>query len=91
MRLYPVKSIFLLLWGIFAITFSAQAQVTIGSDIPPDSNALLDLKENITGTSSKGIILPRVALTSTTSPSPMAAFANGMVVVYLQHKVYRLS
>lgn len=80
MRLYPVKSIFLLLWGIFAITFSAQAQVTIGSDIPPDSNALLDLKENISGTSSKGIILPRVALTSTTSPSPMAAFANGMVV-----------
>ncbi len=42
------------------------AQVTIGSGNPPNTNALLDLKESGT-TSTKGLLMPRVALISTTS------------------------
>jgi len=58
---------------------SAYAQVTIGSDVSPNSNALLDLNEN--GTSAtKGLLLPRVALTSTVAAAPMSAHVNGMVV-----------
>lgn len=51
-----------------------QAQVTIGSGIAPDQNALLDLKENGSGSSSKGLLLPRVALSSIISSSPLSAY-----------------
>jgi len=54
----------------FTQTIQLRAQVTIGSNDAPDKNALLDLKE--TGTSAtKGLLLPRVALTSKTSYSPL--------------------
>ena len=57
-----------------------QAQVTIGSQEVPDPNALLDLKENVGGTATKGLLLPRVALDSLSSFTPMAAHVAGMVV-----------
>ena len=56
------------------------AQVTVGSQEIPNPNALLDLKENAGGTASKGLLLPRVALASTSSAAPMAAHVQGMVV-----------
>jgi hypothetical protein len=47
---------------LFFLTQSIQAQVTIGSDTEPNKDALLDLKQNNTGSSSKGLLLPRVSL-----------------------------
>lgn len=56
----------LLLSCLLCTMVSVFAQVTIGSDRPPASGALLDLKQtdNATGgvTSTKGFILPRVEL-----------------------------
>lgn len=40
-----IKLAVLLLIGIFFLNTQIQAQVTIGSGIAPDDNALLDLKE----------------------------------------------
>jgi len=57
-----------------------QAQVTIGSGEPPHTDALLELKENNMGTSSKGLLLPRVSLTSTTSFDPLSTHVEGMTV-----------
>lgn len=70
-----------LLLCFIAICFCSitQAQVTIGSNETPNKDALLDLKEN--GTESfKGLLLPRVSLTSTTSSSPLSAHVEGMTV-----------
>ncbi len=59
------------IYSLFAIlllstsTITLQAQVTIGSNNAPSSDALLDLKSNLDGTSAKGLLLPRVKLTST--------------------------
>lgn len=54
------------------------AQVTIGSVLTPNKDALLDLQEE--GTTTKGLLLPRVALQQTTSFAPMQAHTQGMVV-----------
>jgi hypothetical protein len=59
---------------------SGNAQVTIGFDGDPNGNALLDLKENVGGTATKGLLLPRVALTSANLATPMSAHVAGMVV-----------
>ncbi|NDV46776.1 hypothetical protein D0T49_06920 [Paludibacter sp. 221] len=56
--------------------FSATAQVTIGSDAAPNAGALLDLKENADGTSSKGFNLPKVFLVSLTSLQPCLTAAE---------------
>jgi len=64
-----------------AQTIHLNAQVTIGSNNPPDENALLDLKETGT-TSSKGFLLPRVALTSTTSYAPLKNSPEKGMTVY---------
>ncbi|MFV0390881.1 MAG: hypothetical protein ACK5KP_03200 [Paludibacteraceae bacterium] len=58
-----------------------QAQVTMGSNIDPNSNAILDLK-NVANedASTKGLLLPRVALTSTTAYAPLTAHVAAMVV-----------
>lgn len=55
-------------------------QVTIGSDMEPDSNAILEFKQNEDGTSEKGLLLPRVNLRSTTDPFPLSAPVKGMLV-----------
>lgn len=70
----------LLLMLIPGMTTSVHAQVTIGSGTVPDNSALLDLKENSLGTSTKGLLLPRVALQSESSPVPMANHIAGMIV-----------
>ncbi|MBD8389369.1 hypothetical protein [Dysgonomonas sp. BGC7] len=67
-----------LLLGLLSVHL--QAQVTIGSNKPPHNDALLDLKENSGNTSSKGLLLPRVSLSSTVSPSPLSAHTAGMTV-----------
>ena len=45
-----------------SISISIEAQVTIGSSIPPNTGALLDLKTNVNGSSEKGLGLSRVSL-----------------------------
>ncbi len=50
-------------------------QVTIGSNEPPQKNAVLELKSG-----DKGLLLPRLALTSTSSSSPMDAHIQGMLI-----------
>ncbi|NDV70429.1 FISUMP domain-containing protein [Dysgonomonas sp. 25] len=48
-----------------------QAQVTIGSGEKPVAGALLDLKQNANGQSSKGLSMPRVELTDINKLFPM--------------------
>lgn len=57
-----------------------QAQVTIGSGEPPHNDALLDLKEFSNGASSKGLLMPRVSLTSTTLANPLSSHTKGMII-----------
>ncbi len=69
----------LLSLGVFLLLPQlSNAQVTIGSKISPNKNALLDLQEK--GTTTKGLLLPRVALEQTTSFAPMQAHTEGMAV-----------
>lgn len=70
----------LLLIALLAIAIQSYAQVTIGSGHPPHKDALLDLKESIDGTARKGLLLPRVSLTATNDPSPLANHVEGMTV-----------
>ena len=70
----------LLLVVILGMGINSQAQVTIGSGESPNIDALLDLKETNTGTSNKGLLLPRVSLASTASASPLSAHVAGMTV-----------
>ncbi|MDR1503361.1 MAG: hypothetical protein LBT43_13015 [Prevotella sp.] len=60
------------------------SQVTIGSTLPPDNNALLDLKENTEGESSKGLLLPRVTLISLLDPFPLTRHTEGIIVYNIQ-------
>lgn len=53
-----------------------KAQVTIGANTEPNTNAVLDLVSN----ANKGLLLPRVALVATNDPSPMTAHTAGMTV-----------
>lgn len=69
---------------LLLINNSINAQVTIGSEIEPDNNALLDLKEDNNGKSTKGLLLPRVKLANLTSPSPLVQHVEGMLVYNLQ-------
>jgi len=64
----------LLVFPFLLITYLALGQVGIGTT-SPNSDAALD----ITSTSS-GLLLPRLALTNTTSPSPLTTDVAGMVV-----------
>jgi hypothetical protein len=61
-------------------TCAMRAQVTIGSGEEPNADALLDLTENSAGTSTKGLLLPRVSLSSTALASPLSAHVAGMTV-----------
>ena len=66
-----------LLSGLF---LGLQAQVTIGSNDQPNSDALLDMKNKTDGSADKGLLLPRVALSATTSASPLSQHVKGMAV-----------
>jgi hypothetical protein len=66
----------LLLFGLVACSLAMKAQVGISdSGADPDPNAALDISS-----SDKGLLPPRVALSSTSSPSPVGAHVEGMVV-----------
>lgn len=67
-----------LLLSILFVSFSfyIEAQVGIGNT-SPNSDALLDVGTN---TSTKGIRIPRVSLTTTASFSPLSAHVSGMLV-----------
>ncbi|MBD8388333.1 FISUMP domain-containing protein [Dysgonomonas sp. BGC7] len=60
---------------LFAIPTFSYSQVTIGSNIPPTSGALLDLKEGSSlvdnSNSKRGLLLPRVNLSSLNNLYPM--------------------
>ncbi|MFV0471115.1 MAG: hypothetical protein ACK5L7_03640 [Paludibacteraceae bacterium] len=78
-----MNKIFFLLTLFLSISFSEilQAQVTIGSNVEPDGNAILDLKNNANPeTSTKGLLLPRMELESTALATPLTAHVKGMVV-----------
>jgi hypothetical protein len=63
--------------------FPVSAQMRIGSEIAPNASAVLDLNPDNTttaGNSTKGLALPRVALTSASSASPLAGHVKGMTV-----------
>ncbi|NDV46797.1 hypothetical protein D0T49_07025 [Paludibacter sp. 221] len=55
--------------------FNANAQVTIGADRAPNDNAILEL-----ASANKGLLLPRVTLTDTETPSPLNNHVAGMAV-----------
>lgn len=77
------KTILLFVLSVIGILFSwtLQAQVTIGSNIEPDADALLDLKNTANPeASTKGLLLPRVELNSTELASPLTAHVKGMAV-----------
>lgn len=68
------KQILLILGGVFLLNWPvSQSQVTIGHSTSPNSGAILQLKENDNSgvNSSKGLLLPRVALSQTNSMSPI--------------------
>lgn len=75
-----MKKIIFLLTFISITIIHLQAQVTIGSDSPPDKDALLDLKEKSDKSSTKGLILPRVELVSTNLATPLSDHVEGMTV-----------
>jgi hypothetical protein len=72
-----MRKIFLLVIIMIAAgsLFNLQAQVTIGSNAEPNANAVLDLVS-----SNKGLLLPRLALTSTSAAAPLSAHVAGMTV-----------
>lgn len=59
---------------------TVRAQVTIGSGEVPHTSALLDLKEKADGTSNKGFLGPRVALSSPTDQTTIPNPAVGLLV-----------
>lgn len=66
----------LVLACVTACFIGVNAQVTIGNNTEPNTNAVLDLISN----GSKGLLLPRVALVATNDPSPTSAHTAGMTV-----------
>jgi hypothetical protein len=69
-----------LLLVIFGFSQTICSQVTIGSGESPHDDALLDLKENSSGTATKGLLLPRVALVALSDEAPLSAHVKGMLV-----------
>ena len=71
---------FILLFLMIQSVASMQAQIRVGGSTTPSSNAILDLNANDTANGSMGLLLPRVALVSTTNASPLMAHVRGMFV-----------
>jgi hypothetical protein len=91
---------------LFVAPFHSKAQVTIGTDSGPQSGALLDLKEwdvpedSINAPNSKkGILFPKVRLSSDNSLSPLyettqepqMSAAKGMIVYNVNENAARLN
>jgi uncharacterized protein (TIGR02145 family) len=66
---------------LFLIAVNVNGQVRIGGTIKPTYDAILDLNADSTGNANtKGLILPRVALSAANNKAPMALFKAGMLV-----------
>lgn len=74
------KKLLLILILATGIQMQVKAQVTIGSGYEPNTNALLDLRENVDSTSTKGLLLPRVRLEATNLAAPLTVHEKGMTV-----------
>jgi len=72
-----MKSRILFLLAACTFSFAAVAQVKIGGTVPPaiNTDAILELEST-----TKGMILPRVALTGTANFAPLSAHVQGMTV-----------
>ncbi|MCL2597770.1 MAG: hypothetical protein FWD66_09000 [Paludibacter sp.] len=64
------------------------AQVTIGADIAPNSDALLDMTQGVDNLSYKGMLLPRVMLAGTKVSTPLSAHVQGMFVYNMNKNSY---
>lgn len=72
-KLFAIFLVSLLMAGI-----TVMAQVKIGLPAgAPNSSSILDLNA---AAANKGLLLPSVALTSTTSPAPLSSHVSGMMV-----------
>jgi len=65
-----------LLLSAVLLSVPLKAQVTIGDQTAPNTNAVLDLRSN----DKLGLLLPRLALTATNLAAPLSAHVAGMVV-----------
>ena len=71
-----MKKIIIYTLSLVSLMGSIQAQVKIGDNVSTlNANSILELEST-----SKGLLISRVALTNTTSASPLAAHVEGMVV-----------
>jgi len=75
-----VSTLLVSLLLVIQSTANLQAQVRVGGNIVPNQNAILDLNANDTAIGSRGLLLPRVALISTTNPIPLTEHIAGMLV-----------
>lgn len=76
-----MRKIILLFVILSLIGAKAYTQVTIGAGSKPNPDALLDLHENVAdNSSSRGLLMPRVALISTILATPMGNHVAGMTV-----------
>jgi len=66
----------MLLLSAVLLSVPLKAQVTIGDQTAPNTNAVLDLRSN----GNLGLLLPRLPLQSTTLAAPLQAHVAGMVV-----------
>ncbi|GHT61995.1 hypothetical protein FACS189451_05290 [Bacteroidia bacterium] len=82
MREKMKKMLFLMLFLMILGAASVTSQVRIGGNGQPNSTAVLDLNAtDATNNGTKGLALPRVALSSTTTiPSGMGTPVNGLLV-----------
>ncbi|MCL2413631.1 MAG: hypothetical protein FWC94_00035 [Bacteroidales bacterium] len=61
-------------------TANLQAQLRVGGNVAPNPSAVLDLNANDTVIGSRGLLLPRVTLISTTNTAPLMEHIAGMLV-----------
>jgi hypothetical protein len=75
-KLRPLRSLYLIIIMIISVSaYSQNAGISAVGATPPNPAAGLDINF-----SNKGLLLPRIALTSTTSFSPLDAHVAGMVI-----------
>lgn len=75
--------ILFLIFIVSGFVYPAQAQITIGMSKAPNPSALLDLTDNISNISTKGLLLPRVRLSTIVQPTPQSEHVRGMLVYNL--------
>lgn len=81
----PKQKLVIAFAAIFAFTMQTNAQVTIGSNQVPAASALLDLKEDSAGTSTKALLLPRVPKTS-----DIVTPADGMIIYDIENNCVKV-